>query len=120
MRIVHPGGAALHRANNIRAPLFIAHGATDPRVPLFEAEPNAATVESNDVPLRMFVPEDEGHGFKRRQNRDVFYKLLASVLYRYLQQEPLNEESEEMGLSEAKEMERGESLAEELNYREDI
>ena len=79
----------LHRAEDIRTPLFVAHGATDPRVPLFEAEQIARAVETNNVPMWMFVAEDEGHGFKRRQNRDMFYKLLSSFLYRYLQEEPL-------------------------------
>jgi acetyl esterase/lipase len=54
----------LNRASAIAAPLFVLHGANDPRVPLSEAEQIVEAVRANDVPCEFHVYPDEGHGWR--------------------------------------------------------
>jgi dipeptidyl aminopeptidase/acylaminoacyl peptidase len=56
----------LNRVDDIRAPLFVIHGANDPRVPLGEAEQLKAALDANDVECELLVYYDEGHGLAKR------------------------------------------------------
>ena len=68
----------LGRIGDVRAPLFVIHGANDPRVPLSEAEQVAAAVRGNGVECEMAVYDDEGHGLAKRVNRlDAYPRALA-------------------------------------------
>jgi dipeptidyl aminopeptidase/acylaminoacyl peptidase len=67
----------LSRIDDVRAPLFVIHGANDPRVPLSEAEQLCAALEANGVECELHVYADEGHGLARRTNRlDAYPKAL--------------------------------------------
>jgi dipeptidyl aminopeptidase/acylaminoacyl peptidase len=71
----------LSRVEAIRAPLFVIHGANDPRVPLSEAEQLTAAVSDNGVECELLVYADEGHGLAKRVNRlDAYPKALAFLL----------------------------------------
>lgn len=71
----------LSEVDAIRAPLFVIHGANDPRVPLSEAEQLAAAVAANGVDCELLVYPDEGHGLAKRVNRaDAYPKALAFLL----------------------------------------
>lgn len=59
----------LTRIEDIRAPLFIVHGANDPRVPLSEAEQIHAALTGLGRECHLRVYEDEGHGLTKRANR---------------------------------------------------
>jgi len=74
----------LGRIDDIRAPLFVIHGANDPRVPLSEAEQLTAAVAANGVECELLVYGDEGHGLARRANRLDAYPKAAAFLARYL------------------------------------
>ena len=74
----------LGRADRITRPLFVAHGANDPRVPLGEAEQIAAAVRKNGGEVWTMVAPDEGHGFRRRRTRDAFYLHLVAFFERHL------------------------------------
>jgi dipeptidyl aminopeptidase/acylaminoacyl peptidase len=68
----------LTHVDDIRAPLFVIHGANDPRVPLSEAEQLAAALKRNGVPVELLVYGDEGHGLAKRANRlDAYPKAVA-------------------------------------------
>ena len=58
----------LTRINDIRAPLFIIHGANDPRVPLSEAEQIHAAMTGRGRECELLVYGDEGHGLAKRTN----------------------------------------------------
>lgn len=62
----------LRNADRIRAPLFVAHGRNDPRVPYTEAEQIVAAVRGNGYPVWFLMFDDEGHGFARKSNADHF------------------------------------------------
>jgi dipeptidyl aminopeptidase/acylaminoacyl peptidase len=68
----------LRRADEIRAPLFVVHGANDPRVPLTEAEQLVAALRRRDVPCELLVYGDEGHGLAKLANRlDAYPRAIA-------------------------------------------
>ena len=68
----------LTRIEAIRAPLFIIHGANDPRVPLSEAEQLHAALTARGQECELLVYADEGHGLARRANKlDAYPKALA-------------------------------------------
>jgi dipeptidyl aminopeptidase/acylaminoacyl peptidase len=70
----------IHRADRIDAPLFVLHGANDPRVPVGEAEQIAERVREQGVPVEKLLFEDEGHGIAKRENRIEAYSAIAAFL----------------------------------------
>jgi dipeptidyl aminopeptidase/acylaminoacyl peptidase len=75
----------LRSASAIKAPLFVIHGANDPRVPLSETEQLAAVLRERGVPCELLVYADEGHGLVKLANRlDAYPKaieFLKAVLF---------------------------------------
>jgi dipeptidyl aminopeptidase/acylaminoacyl peptidase len=69
----------LNNAERIRAPLFVAQGYNDPRVPYTESEQIVRAVRANEVDVWYLLAMDEGHGFARKTNRDYFQA--ATVLF---------------------------------------
>ncbi|MHB1575313.1 MAG: alpha/beta hydrolase family protein [Candidatus Dormibacteria bacterium] len=74
----------LSRVGEIRAPLFVIHGANDPRVPLTEAEQLVAALRSNGVACELLVFQDEGHGLAKRANRLRAYPAALDFLATHL------------------------------------
>ena len=62
----------------IRAPLFIQHGANDPRVPLGESEEIARVLGEKGIRCELVVYPDEGHSIAKLSNRiDSFTRAVA-------------------------------------------
>jgi dipeptidyl aminopeptidase/acylaminoacyl peptidase len=62
----------------MRAPLFIQHGANDPRVPLSESEEIARVLRENGIRCELVVYPDEGHSIAKLSNRiDSFTRAVA-------------------------------------------
>jgi dipeptidyl aminopeptidase/acylaminoacyl peptidase len=74
----------LTRIDDIRAPLFIIHGANDPRVPLSEAEQLHAALTQRGQECELLVYPDEGHGLARRPNKLDAYPKAMAFLARHL------------------------------------
>jgi dipeptidyl aminopeptidase/acylaminoacyl peptidase len=70
---------------NIKAPLFIIHGANDPRVPLSEAEQISGKLKSLGRTVEMVVYSDEGHGLSKLKNRLDAYPKMVDFLEKVLQ-----------------------------------
>jgi dipeptidyl aminopeptidase/acylaminoacyl peptidase len=66
------------------APLFVIHGANDPRVPLSEAEQIKAALDGKGVDCELRVYHDEGHGLAKRANRFDAYPDAIAFLVRHL------------------------------------
>jgi len=60
----------LRNASKIDKPIFIIQGYNDPRVPYTEAEQILEAVKENDVMAWFLMAMDEGHGFRKKSNRD--------------------------------------------------
>lgn len=59
----------LFSASLIERPMLILQGAKDPRVLKVESDQLVAALQANNVPVEYLVFPDEGHGFRRRENR---------------------------------------------------
>ncbi|WP_413451124.1 alpha/beta fold hydrolase [Georgenia phoenicis] len=70
--------------DDIVAPLFVIHGANDPRVPLSEAEQIRDALAGRGVDCELRVYEDEGHGLAKRENRQDAYPSAIEFLRRHL------------------------------------
>lgn len=76
----------IRRVEHISAPLFVIHGANDPRVPIGEAEQIVAALRQRQVPVEYLRFEDEGHGLVKRANRLIAYPAIARFLREHLPQ----------------------------------
>ncbi len=71
-------------AQKIKKPLFVIQGKNDPRVPLGEAEQIVKTVRKNNVPVWYQVGTNEGHGFRKKDNRDFMFYAIVRFFQEYL------------------------------------
>jgi dipeptidyl aminopeptidase/acylaminoacyl peptidase len=74
----------IRSVDRIAAPLFVVHGANDPRVPVGEAEQIVAALKARDVPVEYLRFADEGHGLVKRANRLIAYPAIARFLDTYV------------------------------------
>jgi dipeptidyl aminopeptidase/acylaminoacyl peptidase len=74
--------------DQMRAPLFVIHGANDPRVPLSEARQLKAAYDARGLPCELRVYPDEGHGLTKRTNRLDAYPAAIEYLGRFLGRAP--------------------------------
>jgi dipeptidyl aminopeptidase/acylaminoacyl peptidase len=72
------------RAAEIEAALFVVHGANDPRVPVGEAEQIAAAVREAGGSPWVMIADDEGHGFRKKGNRDLYTQLMVLFFEEHL------------------------------------
>jgi len=70
--------------NRIRAPVQLIGGAHDPRCPISEIEQAKRELQELGKPFDLVIYEDEGHGFRKQDNRVDAYKRRAAFLERYL------------------------------------
>ncbi len=68
-----------NQADRITAPLFIIQGANDPRVPASESEQILAAVREAGGDPWYLLAMDEGHGFRKKSNRD--FQRAAETLF---------------------------------------
>jgi dipeptidyl aminopeptidase/acylaminoacyl peptidase len=59
----------IHKADQIKTPLLVEHGANDTNVPVVEAEQVVAALKKNNVPVQYTLFPDEGHGWQKTSNR---------------------------------------------------
>jgi dipeptidyl aminopeptidase/acylaminoacyl peptidase len=71
-------------ADRIRAPLFVAQGANDPRVRKEESDQIVEALRARGVDVAYMVKDDEGHGFSNEENRFDFYREMERFLARHL------------------------------------
>jgi dipeptidyl aminopeptidase/acylaminoacyl peptidase len=69
---------------NVKAPLLVIQGATDPRVVKAESDQMVEKLRSLGREVEYVVFDDEGHGFTRRANQLRAWRLSADWLERHL------------------------------------
>lgn len=74
----------LNNVERMTRPLLVVHGANDPRVPQSEADQLVAALRAQGQPAPYLLALDEGHGFRRRSNRDAYLAVAADFLRRHL------------------------------------
>lgn len=80
-------------ADQIQKPLMVLQGANDPRVLKVESDEIVEEVRQNDVPVEYVVFDDEGHGFRKKENQIEGYEAILKFLDQYLKQEEAVEAS---------------------------
>lgn len=78
----------LFHAENITKPTLVIQGANDPRVLQVESDELVAAIQANEVPVEYLVFADEGHGFRKKQNRIAASDAYVQFLNTYLKSEP--------------------------------
>ncbi|MFQ5865380.1 MAG: S9 family peptidase [bacterium] len=71
-------------ANKISKPMFIAQGLNDPRVPASESEQIVKAIRDNGGTVWYLLAKDEGHGFRKKSNRDFYTNAVALFMERFL------------------------------------
>ena len=66
----------------IRKPLLVVQGLNDPRVPASESVQLVAKVRGSGGEVWYLAAKDEGHGFRKKFNRDFYLKTAATFLER--------------------------------------
>jgi dipeptidyl aminopeptidase/acylaminoacyl peptidase len=66
-------------AHKIKKPLFVAQGLNDPRVPASESKQIVEAVRKNGTEVWYMLAKDEGHGFRKKSNRDFY--TAATILF---------------------------------------
>lgn len=80
----HRAISPLFHAENVTQPMLVVQGANDPRVLQVESDELVAAVRANGVPVEYVLFPDEGHGFRRRENRITASDAYVSFLDEHL------------------------------------
>ena len=69
----------LNNVEKIDVPMFIVQGQNDPRVPVTESEQVVAALREQGQTVWYMNALNEGHGYRKKENRDVYQQ--ATVLF---------------------------------------
>lgn len=70
--------------DKIKKPLFVIQGANDPRVPASESEQMVKSIRENQGKVWYMLAKDEGHGFRKKDNRNRMTEAIALFLKEHL------------------------------------
>jgi dipeptidyl aminopeptidase/acylaminoacyl peptidase len=85
--------SAISRVDDIKVPLLVGQGQNDPRVTKLESDQLVEAMAANELPVTYVNFPDEGHGFRRPENRLAFYSVMEGFLESCLggTSEPVND-----------------------------
>ena len=84
MRAVFARIDPINGAHRIKSALYVAHGKNDPRVPFSEAVQIAKKVRANGKKVWTVYADNEGHGFRKKENSDYLYATIILFLQQHL------------------------------------
>lgn len=90
----HRAISPLFHADQIVRPMLVVQGANDPRVLQVESDELVAAARENGAIVEYVLFPDEGHGFRRRENRITASDAYLNFLDEYLAGEPVMAEGE--------------------------
>jgi dipeptidyl aminopeptidase/acylaminoacyl peptidase len=82
MRALLQNMSPLTNSASITRPLLIVQGLNDPRVPFTESEQMLAKVRAGGGEVWYLAAKDEGHGFRKKANRDAYLATVSQFLRR--------------------------------------
>jgi len=74
----------LNNVERIAIPVFISQGENDPRVPVSEAQQMVSALRRQGQDVWYMNALDEGHGYRKRNNRDVQQQVMMMFFREYL------------------------------------
>ena len=76
--------APLNNVERISTPLLIGQGLNDPRVPATESQQILEALQTREIPVWYVLANDEGHGFRKKPNRDYWWYVVTMFLREHL------------------------------------
>jgi dipeptidyl aminopeptidase/acylaminoacyl peptidase len=74
----------LTNASRISKPLLVVQGLNDPRVPASESQQMVAKIRARGGEVWYLAAKDEGHGFRKKGNRDFYQRTIVTFLEKQL------------------------------------
>ncbi|WP_405231260.1 S9 family peptidase [Lentisalinibacter salinarum] len=74
----------LNNVEKIAVPMLVVQGENDPRVPVTEAEQIVEALREKGETVWYMNALNEGHGYRRKENRDVYQQAVVLFLRRHL------------------------------------
>jgi dipeptidyl aminopeptidase/acylaminoacyl peptidase len=74
----------LNHVEKISIPMLVVQGQNDPRVPVTEAEQVVAALRQQGLPVWYMNALNEGHGYRKKENRDVYQQATMMFLRKHL------------------------------------
>ncbi len=74
----------LNSTHKIKIPMLVVQGQNDPRVPVTEAEQLVKALKNQGQPVWYMNALNEGHGYAKKENRDLYRQATMLFLQRYL------------------------------------
>ena len=74
----------LNNVEKIDIPMFVVQGQNDPRVPVTEAQQIVAALREQGHTVWYMNALNEGHGYRRKENRDVYRQATVMFLREHL------------------------------------
>jgi dipeptidyl aminopeptidase/acylaminoacyl peptidase len=74
----------LTNAARISRPLLVVQGLNDPRVPATESQQMVTKIRARGGEVWYLAAKDEGHGFRKKANRDFYQRTIVTFLEKQL------------------------------------
>jgi dipeptidyl aminopeptidase/acylaminoacyl peptidase len=74
----------LNNVDKIDVPMFVVQGQNDPRVPVTEAEQIVAALREQGSDVWYMNALNEGHGYRKKENRDIYQQATMLFFQTYL------------------------------------
>jgi dipeptidyl aminopeptidase/acylaminoacyl peptidase len=78
----------LTNADRITRPLLVVQGKNDPWVPASQTDLVVNKLRARGTEVWYLLAADEGHVFRKKQDRDAYYTAFALFLTKLIQPEP--------------------------------
>ena len=86
----------LFHAEKVKNPVMVLQGANDPRVLQIESDEIVAELKKNNTIVEYLIFDDEGHGFRKKENQINGYRRIKYFLDDYLKTPPTLEPSKSL------------------------
>lgn len=73
-----------NHVDKMNVPMFVAQGQNDPRVPVTESEQIVAALRDNGQSVWYMNALNEGHGFRKKENRDLYTQIVMMFFQKHL------------------------------------
>lgn len=74
----------LHNVDKIRIPMMVVQGSNDPIVPMSESDQLVEALRAHGQTVWYMNARNEGHGYSRKENRDLYQQAAIMFLQKYL------------------------------------
>jgi dipeptidyl aminopeptidase/acylaminoacyl peptidase len=74
----------VNHVDRISVPMLVVQGQNDPRVPVTEAEQVVAALRAQGEPVWYMNALNEGHGYRKKENRDHYQQAVVLFLRQHL------------------------------------